>query len=163
MDTKQKQEVKDKFETWLETQSDEVKELVNQRFEALTNTVRATRDERDSISNTLKSLSKKVDTDSDAGKELNDLRTKLQQSERKASFIESAVKEGVTRPSVAYTVANAEGYFTEDGSPDWAKIRETVPELFKAKDIKANAGAGTKNSAVDNDPNEAFRQAAKNH
>lgn len=162
MDAKQKEIVKDQFETWLETQTDEVKELISKRFEALTNTVRATRDERDSISKTLKEVSKKVETDSDAGKLVSDLQAKLQASERKASFIEAATKEGVIRPSAAYTIASTENLFTEDGSPDWARIRESVPELFKVQTVKANAGSGTKTVVPDNDPNMAFRRAADN-
>lgn len=156
-----KQEAKDKFESWLENQPDEVKELLKERFESLENTVKATRGERDNLNKELKELAKKVTEDSEAGKQLSDLRARLDASEKKSNFIEQALKQGATKPSAIYAVANAESLFTEDGNPDWNKIKETIPEFFKVTNTSNNAGSGTnKNALPKHNVNDAIREAA---
>ena len=153
-----KDEVKSQFDTWLETQSEDVKELVNQRFEALTHTVKATREERDTLAQELKGLAKKIDENSDAGKQLGDLNARLAAAEKKATFLELATKQGVKRPTAAFAIANSENLYTEDGQPDWEKIKESVPELFTAQPTNSNAGSGT-----DKKPQGDFNASIRNH
>ncbi|MEP0862686.1 MAG: hypothetical protein HRF52_14735 [Ignavibacterium sp.] len=157
-----KQEVKSKFEEWLEKQPDDVKGLIQERFESLENTVKATRGERDTLKKELAELAKKVSEDTEAGKQLGELRAKLESIERKANFFESSAKYGVTRPNVAYALAISENLFTENGIPDWEKIKESVPEIFRASYTKNNAGSGTAHALPDRNPNQIIREAAKN-
>lgn len=150
------------FEEWLNGQSEEVKNLVTQRFEALENTVKAVRGERDNLNHELKELSKKIEADSEAGKQLGELTTRLEAAERKANFIDSASKQGVIRPSAAYAIATSENLFTEKGDPDWNKIKESVPELFRVTNTNTNAGSGTQSALPKVDPNQIIRDAANN-
>ncbi len=137
------EEVKAKFDAWLEEQSEETKTLVAERFSALEATVKATRTERDNLNLELKKLAKNVEVDSEAGKQLSELREKLQLAERKSNFIEQATKQGAKRPGVAFALANSENLFSEDGEPDWERIKETIPELFTVASTNTDAGSGT--------------------
>lgn len=160
MSTK-KEEVKDAFDKWLETQTEEVKTLIAERFSSLENTVKATREERDTFKGELKELAKKVTDDSEAGIKISELSKKLEVSERKANFIEQAVKQGVIRPTAAYAIASTENLYDDKGNPDWNKLKESVPELFKVANTSNNAGSGTNKAALPHrNVNEAFREAA---
>jgi hypothetical protein len=131
------------YETWVEKQDEIVKEGINKHYEGLLNSVKATRSERDELSKELKKLSKEVEANSEAGKLLGELQAKLSASEKKSNFIELAAKQGIKRPSAAYAIAISENLFTEEGEPDFEKIREAVPELFTVQSIKSDAGSGT--------------------
>jgi hypothetical protein len=54
-----------------------------------------------------------------------------------------AVKQGIKRPSVAYAIANADNLYSEDGQPDFDRLKETVPELFGSITTNSDAGSGT--------------------
>jgi uncharacterized coiled-coil DUF342 family protein len=161
MSTK-KEEVKSKFETWLESQSDEVKTLIQERFESLENTVHATREERDNLNKELKDLSKSIDENSEAGKQLTEAISRADAAEKKSNFIVEAVKQGAKRPTAAYAIAETEKLFDDKGNPDWNKIKESVPELFTVANTSNNAGSGTNQSSLPNknDFNSRVRQAA---
>jgi len=158
MSTK-KEEAKSKFEEWLETQDESTKTLIQERFEVLESTVKATRQERDTFKGELKDLAKKIDENSDAGKAVSELQTRLAQAEKKSNFIEQAVKQGVKRPSAAYAIANTENLFKEDGSPDFEKIKESVPELFTIINTNNNAGSGSKTALPGKSVNDRIREA----
>lgn len=155
-----KQEVKLEYETWLETQPENVKTLLAQRFEALENTVKATRQERDTLNGELKELGKKLEKGSEAETRLSELTSRLSQAEKKATFLELAWKEGCVRPSAAYALATSENLFKEDGLPDWSKLRESVPELFRVTNTNTNAGSGTNKPVATQSPNDVIRAAA---
>jgi ribosomal protein S20 len=160
MSTK-KEEVKDTFDKWLETQAEEVKTLIADRFSSLENTVKATREERDTFKNELKEISKKVTGDSEAGIQISELSKRLEASERKSNFIDQAVKNGVIRPNAAYAIATTENLYDDKGNPDWNKIRESIPELFKVTNTSNNAGSGTNQKALPgNSVNDRIREAA---
>ncbi len=152
-----------KYEDWFGEQTEEVKAMIEEHYKNLLNSVKATRDERDALSIELKKLAKEVDGNSEAGKQLGELRAKLEASERKSNFIDEAVKQGVIRPQAAFAIANTENLYTEDGKPDWEKIRDSVPELFKVSNTNNNAGSGTSNALPKNNPNQIIRDAAKNN
>lgn len=151
----------DTFDKFLEVQGDEVKSLYETHTTGLMNTVKATRQERDDLAKELKSLAKKIDVDSEAGKQVGELQARLQAAEKKANFLELAAKQGVKRPSAAFAIANAENLFLEDGSPDWNKIKESVPELFSQQAIGSDAGSGT-NKRQEGNFNANIRKALRN-
>lgn len=149
------------YEQWFGEQAEEVRAMIEEHNKGLLNSVKATRDERDALSKELKKLAKEIDEHSEAGKQLGELRAKLEQAEKKSNFIEQAVKQGVKRPTAAYAIANTENLFLEDGNPDWGKIKESVPELFTVTNTSNNAGAGTNQNALPKrDVNTAIREAA---
>jgi uncharacterized coiled-coil DUF342 family protein len=157
-----KEEVKNQFDSWLETQTEEVKTLLAERFSSLENTVKATREERDTFKNELKDLSKHVDENSEAGKQLTEAISRADAAEKKSNFIVEAVKQGAKRPTAAYAIAETEKLFDDKGNPDWNKIRESVPELFTVVNTSNNAGSGTNTSSLPNknDFNSRVRDAA---
>lgn len=156
-----KEEVKTKFDAWLETQPEDVKSLLTERFTALENTVKATREERDNLSSELKQMAKHVDANSDAGKQLAEAISRAETSERKSSVLEDAVRVGVKNPLTVYAVAITENLFTEDGKPDWEQIKLKAPELFTASSINSDAGSGT-NQKPEKSFNAEIRKALRN-
>jgi hypothetical protein len=149
------------YETWLESQDEKIKAGIQNHFQGLLNSVKATREERDTLSKELKKLAKEVDENSDAGKQIGELNARLAAAEKKSNFIEQAVKQGVIRPGAAYAIATTENLYTEQGEPDWGKIRESIPELFKVTNTSHNAGSGTNQAALPkNDLNTRIREAA---
>lgn len=133
------------FEKFLEAQPEAIKGLYAQHTAGLQNTVKATRDERDALSKQLKELLPKVEKGSDAEKTLLEFQTKLEQAERRATFVEEAIKPeiGCRNPKAAYALAVADSLFNRHGGADWAAIKAAAPELFGQPSVPGNAGAGT--------------------
>ena len=133
------------FETWLEAQDDKVKGLIGNRFTALENTVTATRGERDTLKAEIKALAKTHAEGSETRLALDEMSAKLEKTERRADFMEEAIKPEVQcrNPGAAWKIAQAGELFSKNGRPDWAAIRAEAPELFGAPTANANAGAGT--------------------
>jgi hypothetical protein len=148
------------FDKWLEKQDESVKALIADRFTALENTVRATREERDSFSIQLKEVGSKLEKGSEAELKIAELNNKLTQATKKATFLEMAQTAGCLRPNAAFAIATAENLFNEQGEPDFKKLKESTPELFKVANMKTNAGAGTQTAISTDNPNDAFRAAA---
>jgi hypothetical protein len=148
------------FETWLDGQDETVKGLVAKRFETLENTVRATREERDTFSKQIKTLAKQQAEGSEAKKQLEELGAQLEKTERRAAFLEEAMKTEIQcrNPRAAYLLAEAENLYDKKGLPDWAAIKREAPELFGTPTANANAGRGTQQPpAKQNDMNSFIR------
>jgi hypothetical protein len=142
------------FEEWLAKQPEDVKQLVQERFTALENTVKAVREERDEFRGQVKKITDKLGDSSDVRKQLDAVT-------KKANFFADATSQNCLRPQAAYALAVTEGLFTDEGSPDWEKIKTSLPEVFKAQkpDGNTKAGAGTLNPPKTSDWNDAFRNA----
>lgn len=133
------------WEAFLEAQPQEVKALYTSHSEGLLNTVKAVRDERDTFKKQLKDLAKNAEAGSEAQKQLEAMSAQLEITERRASFLEDAVKPEIEcrNPGAAWVIAKAQDLFTKNGQPDWKAIRTAAPELFGKPVANANAGAGT--------------------
>ena len=83
------------FDEWIAGQDEPVKELISTRFTALENTVKATRDERDALKGQLKDLLKTAEKGSELEKSLTDAMSRLDAAEKKAAFLEEAIKPGI--------------------------------------------------------------------
>ncbi len=153
-----------KFEDWLKGQPDTVQQLINQRFQSLESTVRATRTERDNFSSQVRDLTKKAEKGSEMERELTTLSQKLEAAERKSDFMDQAIKPeiGCRNPAAAYAVALSGSMFNSKGVPDWDAIKKAVPELFGANVPKANAGndGGGQLPTATNDMNTLIRRKA---
>lgn len=151
------------WDTWLETQDDDTKKLYASHSEGLLNTVKATRDERDVLKTKVKDLAAAQEEGSEIRKELDEISEKLEQSERRATFLEDAIKPEVQcrNPRAAWLLAQAEDLFDRRGNPDWDAIKAAAPELFGVKIANANAGDGTgKKPASGKDMNKWIRTAS---
>ena len=152
--------VYENFEVFLNEQPEEVKALYETHLSGMLNTIKATRLERDNFSHELKELGKKAVKGSETDVLVSELTAKLATAEKKATFLGKANEVGCLRPSAAYALATSDNLFTEEGEPDWKKIKENVPELFKITNTKTNAGSGTHVAITSDDPNSVIRGAA---
>jgi chemotaxis protein histidine kinase CheA len=133
------------FEEFLEKQDEGIKALYTSHSEALLNTVKATRDERDALKKQIKELAKGQAEGSEARRQLEEMGAQLEKTERRAAFLEDAMKPEIQckNARAAWLLADAEGLFDKKGNPDWAAIKREAPELFGAPVANANAGQGT--------------------
>ena len=137
------------FESWFESQPDNVKSLISEHEKGLKTALNAERDNTKALSNQLKDLQGAAEKGSDLEKQITALQARLTESERHASFIDGAAAAGCSNPKAAYKLAKAdEDLWRRDGSPDWAAIKDTAPEFFAKPNSNGNAGSGT-----DKDPN----------
>lgn len=133
------------WEAFLEKQPEEVKNLYKSHSEGLLNTVKATREERDSLSKQIKQLAKEQKEGSEAKSRLDAITAQLEIAERRAAFVEDAIKPEIEcrNPGAAWVIAKASDLFDKKGAPDWKAIRAAAPELFGKVIANANAGNGT--------------------
>ena len=133
------------FDDWLAEQDEATKSLIAVRFTALSNTVKATRDERDALAKQMKDTAKKLEEGSEARKSLEAISAQLEEAERRAAFTEEAIKAeiGCRNPRAAWLLAKADKLFTRNGSPDWDALHKAAPELFGKVAGDATAGGGT--------------------
>lgn len=159
-----KQEVvtAENFEAWLEKQPNEVKVLYEGHVQGLKNTVTATRAERDDFKHQLTAAIKKAEKGSEVEAQLQDALGKIEAAERKATFMEEALRPeiGCRNPRTAYALAISEELFLKTGAPDWTAIKTMAPELFQASKTKGNSGAGTGESVQTTDMNAIIRRSA---
>lgn len=150
------------FDSWLEGQDEPIKELVAARFQTLENTVKATRDERDGLSKQIRGLAKKADEGSEIRRSLEEASAKLEETERRADFLEQAIKPEVQcrNPRAAWVIAQNEGHFDKAGRPNWDAIKAEAPELFGVVSANANAGNGTGTPPPKTQDMNAFIRAA---
>lgn len=156
------QEKFENFEKFLEKQPAEVKILYENHTTSLRNAVRATRDERDTLFDQVKDLLKKVEKGSDAEKQLTDFQEKLENANKRADFLEEAIKPeiGCRNPKAAFALAETEGLFNSKGRADWVQIKKLAPELFGVPDVQGDAGSGTDHKAIGQDMNSIIRGMA---
>ena len=150
------------FDEWIGKQPEDVKALYTQHVTGLQNTVKATRDERDALRTQLKDLLPKAEKGSELEKSLTESLGKLELAERRAAFVEDAIKPeiGCRNPKAAFLLAQADNLFDRRGSPDWAAIKAAAPELFGAPKVNANAGDGTDKQPPKADMNQYIRHMA---
>ena len=149
------------FEAILE-KDPKIKELYEQHTAGLLNTVKATREERDGLKNQVKELLTKSEKGSENEKALTETLLKLEATERRAAFVEEAVKPGIDcrNPKAAYAYAVTVDAFDKRGNPDWSLLKKEVPELFGKQTPPARGGSGTDSPPETNDINSMIRRAA---
>jgi hypothetical protein len=148
------------FDKWLEGQDETIKALYKTHSESLLNSVKATRDERDTFKKQVKELMSKAEKGSELEKSLTDMSAKLETAERRSNFLESAIQPEVQcrNARAAWVLAEAENMFDKRGNPDWTAIKAAAPELFGTPTANANAGRGTQQPpAKQNDMNSFIR------
>jgi hypothetical protein len=150
------------WDAWLQAQPDNVKSLYQTHTAGLQNTVKATRQERDDLARQIKDLLPKAEKGSELEKSLTEFSQKLDAAEKRAQFVEEAVKPeiGCRNPKAAYVLAAAENLFTRSGAPDWNAIKAAAPELFGTPSTPGNAGNGTDKPAPKAGMNEYIRHMA---
>lgn len=150
------------WDKFLEAQPEPIKQLYNTHTTGLQNAVRATREERDGLAKQIKDLLPKAEKGSEFEKGLQDAVTRLEVAERRAAFVEEAVKPeiGCRNPRAAFLLAQAENLFTRSGAPDWKAIQTAAPELFGKPTAPGNGGNGTQDPPQKADMNNYIRRAS---
>jgi hypothetical protein len=131
-------------------QKDLVGKLYTEKNQGLLNSVKATRDERDTLGKQLREAAGKLEKGSEIEKKLTETANQLDAANKRASFMEEAIEHDCKNPRAAFAVASANELFNKSGAPDWKEIEKMAPELFgkPAPKSKGGAGAGTSGAAA---------------
>jgi hypothetical protein len=150
------------FEAWIEKQDESTKELYENHISGLKNTVKTTRQERDDLAKQVREILPKAEKGSEFEKNLTETLAKLEATERRATFVEEAVKPGIDcrNPKAAFALAVTIDAFDKRGNPDWALLKREAPELFGKLTPPAHGGSGTDAPPQANDINSMIRRAA---
>lgn len=151
-----------------EDQKEVVTKLYEDKNKGLLNTVKATREERDTFATQLRDAAKKAEKGSEAEKLYTEQANQLEQANKRADFYESAPSHECKNPKVAFKIAMSDNLFTKKGEPDWEAIKKEAPELFGTavepprKPIgRGGAGEGTdKKPVAARSMSELIREAA---
>lgn len=132
------------FDAWLQQQPETVRALADAHVSGLKSALAGEREQRKTLAKELKDAVAKAEKGSALEQALTEMSGRAEAAERRAVFFEMAAQPGVncTNAKAAFLLAQAEGLFKRDGSPDWAALQGMAPELFR-KAGTANAGAGT--------------------
>lgn len=150
------------WDAFLDTQPEPIQQLYATHTTGLQNAVKATRAERDGLAQQIKDLLPKAEKGSEFEKSLTETLSKLEVAERRANFVEDAVKPeiGCRNPKMAFLLAQAENLFDRKGQPDWNAIKAAAPELFGKPSAAGNAGSGTQDPPHKTGMNDFIRRAA---
>lgn len=151
--------------TWdevLKGMPEDVQKLYNEHTQGLQNTVKATREERDTLRSQVADALKKAEKGSELETTLTDTLVKLDAATKRSDFIEEGIKPeiGCHNLKAAFAVATAQDLFKKSGAPDWDAIKKEVPELFGPIIPNANGGDGTQTPQAPVDMNSRIRAAA---
>lgn len=145
------------FDAFMAKQPENVRKLYDGHITGLKNTVDATRKERDDFSKQIKDLLPKVEKGSEAEKTILDLQAKQLVSDKRANFMDEAIKPeiGCSNLKAAWALAVADDLFDKRGNPDWAALKLAAPELFRGKKSPdgdgGNGSRGNNNTTVSMD------------
>lgn len=154
------------FDSFLANQPDDVKALYEANVSGLKSALESERDSRKKLTEQVKSLLPQVEKGSELERKLAETAKLLSEAEqreaeisKRAKFAEEAIRPGVNCVNIkaAYAFAKAENLFSEQGEPDWKKLKELAPELFRNAPV-TKAGASGKTAG--DDINAALRRAA---
>jgi hypothetical protein len=149
----------DKFEQFLETQTDEVKEAYEQHVHGLKSALQSEREAHGRFEAQVKEVSGKLEATDATRQALEKAST---ETGVKVKFFDMAHKAGVTDLSLGYLAAQQDGLIKPEGI-DFGKLKENHPQLFVGKAVipgnggERNLPTGTGDSQI----NQAIRDAAR--
>ena len=148
------------FEGFYSEADDTVKALLDGHTKGLKSALEAERETRKTFEKQIRELAAKAEKGSEAEKQLTELSAQLELSNRRASFAESASREGVTNPKALFVLAAAGDFFDKKGEVDFASLRKEYPEFFKKPIPEGNAGEGAGSATPAQSMNDIIRRAA---
>jgi len=137
------------FDEYLATQDPGIAKLYEVHTEGLKSALQKERESRSKLSDALKELQPQAEKGSELEAKLSETLKELElanklsaEAERKAGFVDMVIKPeiGCTNPKVAYALAVSEGLFSDKNEPDFVKLKELAPELFKTSTIGSTDG-----------------------
>lgn len=150
------------FEAWYGGLDAAQKGLFDGHVTGLKTALSSERAQRQDLARQITDLQKGATKGSDLEKQLADLQNTLSLTERKAAFVEDAIRPevGCVNVKAAYALATAEEMFDRHGRPDWNALKAAAPELFRRMGAgNADGGAG-QSHASHVGMNELIRRAA---
>ena len=149
------------FESWLDKQDGQVKELYQGHITGLKGALESERTARKDLEKQVRDLAKKAETGSESQKQLTELADKLSATERQNAFYDRAHSMGVRNLKLGYVAVREAGLIDDRGEVDWDKAKKQFPELFTStQTAKSNGGEGTGSVPGKVDMNQLLRQAA---
>ena len=137
------------WETWLESQSEEVRALYEEHTSGLRSALQGERQQRSDLARQLREATAALEEGSEARTTLEQVTAELEVTERRAEFYEQATRPeiGCANVRLAYLAAQEIDAFDRRGNVNWERLKEQFPELFKQTRAPAgNAGTGTQAS-----------------
>lgn len=133
------------FESWLGSQDETVKGLIDAHIKGLKSALESERAQRSDLARQLRDVTAKAEKGSELEKALMEVSTQLEAAERRAAFYEEAGRPeiGCLNPKAAFALAQAEDLFDKRGRVDWEALKANAPELFRPRVPQGNAGLGT--------------------
>ncbi len=150
------------FDSWITSQDEQVKTLVNGHITGLKSALDSEREARKSFETQLRDAAKKAEKGSESEQRLTQMADQLAGAERQAKFYELANAAGVTNLRLAWIAAQEAKLIDGQGNVNIETMKGQFPELFKgppAPKGNAGSGAGQVGSAAPN-MNTFIRQAA---
>lgn len=120
------------FEAYLAKQAEPVKKLYETHTQGLKSALETERTSRKEAERQLRELAKKAESGSEAQKQLTDMAERMATTERMNQFYAAAHAAGVKNLRLAYLAASEAKLISEQGEVDFAKMKESYPELFAA-------------------------------
>ncbi len=153
------------FESWIETQPDEVKALLDGHIKGLKTALDSEREARRSFEKQVRELAAKAEQGSEAQKQLIAMADQVQALTRQQTFYDEAHARGVNNLKLAYLAAQNDGLMDEQGRVDWERLKKSYPQLFGATGgpPQGNAGSGMQKPSGLTSMNTIIRRAAGYH
>lgn len=151
------------FESWLGAQDAAVKALYAEHTKGLKGALETERAQRNDLTKQLKELGSRLGKGTTEREEIERLQAQVEATSRERDFIDEAIGPEINciRPKLAYLLADKEKLWDRYGNPDWKRIREEAPELFRptgrAGSADGGAGQGQRRTT---DMNTLIRRAA---
>ena len=150
------------FDAWYGGLDARQKGVLDGHVNGLKSALTTERQNRADLGKQIKDLAAKAEKGSELERQLGDASAKLETAERRATFVEDAIKPeiGCANVKAAYALAVAEGLFDAKGRVDWQTLKQMAPELFRRPGPgSADGGAGV-NTGPRLDMNAIIRRAA---
>jgi hypothetical protein len=151
------------YDSWLGSQPEDVKTLVEHNIQGLKSALQSERQQRQQLADQLRDAAKGVT--GEAKTALDKLSSDLEAAQLRADFFEDAAKPdvGCTNPRLAFIAAEQAGLINKKGQVNWPEMRAQYPELFRqaspAGRGSADGGAGGKRPTAAS-MNDYIRKAA---
>lgn len=130
------------FDSWLETQDDNIKTLIGDHTSGLKSALQTERQQRTELAKALKDATKDLEEGSKARDALDGLSAKLDAHEQQLAFYETATAAGVTNLKLAWIAAREAGAIDKRGNVNIETLKADYPELFKQKSPPITPGNG---------------------
>lgn len=162
-------ETPETWQAWLEAQPEDQRVRITTLHEGHTQGLRTALDneraQRREFEKQLRELTPKVEKGSALETQINTITAQLDSANRRADFVEAAVKPeiGIADVAAAWIIANANAdtYFDKRGRVDFALLKQNHPALFKsAAPPRANAGNGAGQDGGTSNMNDFIRRQA---